>query len=246
MIYYFSGTGNSKWVAETIARLTGDDAISIPELIRDGPTAVFASECSVGIVFPIYAWGVPEIVERFCKILRLGDDVYAYAVCTCGDDAGNAMKRFRRSFPYTSAWSVAMPNNYLPLFDVDAPDYASYKLAEAKPRTKAIAESVLARESVYNVHSGSASRLKTAVCRPAFNVFMRRTKPFYAEENCIGCGLCSDVCPTGVIKLENGKPVWTQKRCEQCMACIQRCPQRCIQYGKSTKNKGRYSFKADE
>ena len=36
-----------------------------------------------------------------------------------------------------------------------------------------------------------------------------------------------------------GKPMWSQ-HCTKCMACICRCPQEAIQYGKRTKNKGRY------
>ena len=86
MIYYFSGTGNSKWVAEELALRTGDEAQSITGLLRDGPTEVFAAEgASIGIVFPVYAWGAPLIVEDFCKNIRLGSGAYAYAVCTCGD-----------------------------------------------------------------------------------------------------------------------------------------------------------------
>jgi flavodoxin len=73
MIYYFSGTGNSKWVAGEIAKRTGDTAQSIPELIRDGPTAVYVgADCSIGLVFPVYAWGVPELVERFCRSVEGG------------------------------------------------------------------------------------------------------------------------------------------------------------------------------
>lgn len=242
MIYYFSGTGNSKWAAETLARLTGDETAAIAELTNDGPAAVYADGGAVGIVFPIYAWGAPEIVERFCGNVRLGGGAYAYAVCTCGDEAGAAMKKFRRVFPYRSAWSVAMPNNYIPMFDVDAPEAARRKIAEAKPRLEKIAASVAARETVYDVRAGAAPRFKTAVFNPAFNAFARGTKPFYAEQSCIGCGLCSESCPTGAIRMENGRPVWIKKRCAQCMACIHLCPQRSIQYGRSTKKKGRYSF----
>ena len=34
MVYYFSGTGNSKWMAEQLALKTGDVAVNIVDLCR--------------------------------------------------------------------------------------------------------------------------------------------------------------------------------------------------------------------
>ena len=120
MIYYFSGTGNSKWVAEEIARRTGDEAQSIAGLVKGGPTVVYAGkDARIGVVFPIYAWGAPPIVERFCKSITLAG-AYAFTVCTCGDEAGKAMRRPKKIFTYQGAWSVKMPNNYIVGYDVDS------------------------------------------------------------------------------------------------------------------------------
>lgn len=63
MICYFSGTGNSKWVAEQLAIKTNDNAIN---LIRE-PAPFSISGEIFGIVFPVYAWGVPEPVVDFVK-----------------------------------------------------------------------------------------------------------------------------------------------------------------------------------
>lgn len=74
---------------------------------------------TIGIVFPVYAWGAPMIVERFCESITLAPGAFAYAVCSCGDEAGKAMKRFKKTFAYQSAWLVVMPNNYIIGFDVE-------------------------------------------------------------------------------------------------------------------------------
>ena len=70
--------------------------------------------------------------------------------------------------------------------------------------------------------------------------FCASTKKFYAEDTCIGCGLCERNCPQQVIKLENKKPVWTKEKCCKCSACINRGPVKAIQYGNSTKKRNRY------
>ena len=36
MIFYFSGTGNTRWVAGEIAKAIGEELLSIPDLIREG------------------------------------------------------------------------------------------------------------------------------------------------------------------------------------------------------------------
>lgn len=243
MIFYFSGTGNTKWVAEQLAELTGDQAVSIADLLRDGPTAVTVSSGSViGIVFPVYAWGAPKIVERFCKEINVGGGAYAYAVCTCGDEAGSAMKRLKKIFPWQSAFSIAMPNNYIPMYDVDSEPLAKSKVRKAAEQIRSIAASVQKKERIYSVHTGPFPGLKTSVISPMFNSFARSTKPFTAGDDCTSCNLCQKICPISAISMQNGKPVWVKKHCTQCMACINRCPQRCIQYGSGTKSRGRYYF----
>ena len=45
-------------------------------------------------------------------------------------------------------------------------------------------------------------------------------------EDCVGCGICQQVCPSGSIRVENGRAVHTPGRC---LACIRACPCRAIQ-----------------
>ena len=246
MIYYFSGTGNSKWIAQEIARLTGDEVQSIAKLVNDGPTAVFAGDNSrIGVVFPVYAWGAPLIVEQFCRQITLASGVYPFVVCTCGDEAGKAIVRLKKIFPYQAAWSVKMPNNYIAGFDVDSPELERKKISEAGERVKRIAEAVLAKSGVYDVNEGPGAGIKTALVRPMFNKFALATSRFSVDESCNFCGLCARICPIQAIQLKDGKPVWVKKDCTQCMGCINRCPQRAIQLGSGTKDRGRYYFHTD-
>ena len=246
MIYYFSGTGNSKWVAEQIAKQTSDEAQSIPAVLKSGAPAAVAANERIGVVFPVYAWGAPSIVEKFCKSLTIQTGAYTFAVCTCGDEAGKAIRRLKSVFPWKAAWSLAMPNNYIVGFDVDQPELAQKKVDFARGKLPQIAQEILAKSSVYDVQEGPGAGWKTFLIRPMFNRFARSTSAFHATSDCNACGLCARICPVEAIRMENGHPVWIKAQCEQCTGCINRCPQRAIQYGAGTRKRGRYFFRESE
>lgn len=245
MIYYFSGTGNSKWVAESLAALTGDKAVDIAPLIRNKVCTAAISVGSgerIGLVFPIYAWGAPKIIEEFVASVSIDPSAYAYVVCTCGDDAGKALQRLRKRFPWRAALSVVMPNNYIPMYDVDDPALTERKTAAARALLPEIAEKLNANEAFVRIHQGALAGLKTAIVNPIFRTFAVSTKPFCADDSCIGCGQCEKICPRHAIAMTDGRPAWIKKHCLQCMACINRCPAKAIQYGEETRARGRYFF----
>jgi ferredoxin len=43
-------------------------------------------------------------------------------------------------------------------------------------------------------------------------------------EQCTGCGVCVEVCPTGAIHLSKSLAVLDQAVCTQCQACVDVCP----------------------
>lgn len=54
------------------------------------------------------------------------------------------------------------------------------------------------------------------------------------EEQCVGCGMCVEVCPHRVLRLENKKAIILDRdRCMECGACATNCA-----YGAITVDKG--------
>ena len=124
MIFYFSGTGNSKWIAQQIAHNTHDELSDITKLAK---VPNLDQQKRIGLVFPIYAWGVAEPMLTFAKKLpKTG--TFIYGVCTCGENAGLAMKQLSKLFRLDSAYSVVMPSNYIVGSDVEDPDTIRKKL----------------------------------------------------------------------------------------------------------------------
>jgi len=47
----------------------------------------------------------------------------------------------------------------------------------------------------------------------------------YNEEKCVGCGMCTEVCPHGVFNVNDQKAQIADKdSCMECGACVLNCP----------------------
>ena len=56
------------------------------------------------------------------------------------------------------------------------------------------------------------------------------------EDNCIGCGICTKVCPANAIVISDGKAIHTNQNCQACYACVHACPQKAIGFTIPEKN----------
>ncbi len=257
MIFYFTGTGNSRWIAEMLGRKLNENLVSINDLIKggNGPYEFAVNpEERILLVFPVYTWGVPYPVLLFIDRLHLknAEGKKIYAVATCGDTAGLAdrilkEKLEKNNLQLASFHTVSMPNCYIliPGFDVDSKEVARGKVDRAEARIDLIVNAVREERQDYSLYSkGTLSWFKSRVIYPAFihNTFKSK---FYATDACNHCGLCEKLCPMNNIILKDGIPQWRDK-CVQCVACIHHCPKRAIEYGKSTQGKGRYYFKEQD
>ncbi len=240
MIFYFTGNGNSRWVAEKIAEYSQDKVLNIADIIKgDESIPDLSQESRIGFVFPIHSWYAPRIVVDFAASLQVDSQTYRYAVCTCGDDAGKGMQRFSAHFRLDAAWSVVMPNTYIPMFELDSPDKALYKIRKTEERIPRIADAICKHAKVWEVREGVCPRLKTYAINFLFVKSGIHPERFHVEGNCVSCGACVKACPVGNIELKEGLPVWSDV-CTHCMGCVHTCPQHIIQYGKVTRKRGRY------
>ncbi|MBO5135667.1 MAG: EFR1 family ferrodoxin [Bacteroidaceae bacterium] len=258
MILYFSGTGNSQAIALSLAKLTGDETHYCQA--NASPIDINHSS-SLGFVFPVHAWGLPQFYEEYIKCILTqyfqsnnSSIQYVYMVCTCGDDIGKTdvlLEKLLRKYklPLDSRFSVIMPNTYigLPGFNTDNLDLVEQKLKNATTKVSQIATIINQRIRGYQeINPGKFPWLKSYILRPLFHLRFTTTNRFHVDiEKCIGCGICSKVCPTQNIMVSlNGPriPHWN-KYCTDCLACYHHCPHQCIEYGKFSKNKGQYVYK---
>ena len=117
MIFYFSGTGNTRWAAIKLASSTQERLIDIAEEMRRMKTSgaekteplILKEGERLGFVFPVHGWRVPRLVRDFISRLQIslvknpqmqaGNQLdtthhtpFTYAVCTAGDSIGKAIE----------------------------------------------------------------------------------------------------------------------------------------------------------
>ena len=234
MIYYFSGTGNSKYVAQRLAE-------ALSETLCDMATTDIRNTDSMtlGFVMPVYYWGIPNIVLDFLKDFRISNKPYIYLIFTCGGSTGAAGKMFEKALgrKTDAQFSVIMPDTWTPMFDVSDKAKMEHILDAAEPKIDEIIGKVEKQaKGDFNRHKGFTPL--TPLVYPSYK--KQSTRKFTVSGDCISCGLCEKLCPSGIIKLENGKPVWTSDKCAFCLGCLHRCPKFAIQFGRKTKKHGQF------
>lgn len=245
MIVYFSGTGNSAWVAKRLATALNDTCVAI----GNSSSYTVAKGEALGFVFPVYSWGPPSVMAQCLDAMDLSLPSYIYFVCTCGDDTGKTASIFskmiaKREGKCHAGFSVQMPNTYicLPGFDVDSDSVEQRKVTNALSRIDYIAQCITDRQLVTDCFEGAMPFTKSYIIRPFFLRFLMNSKRFAAvKEQCTGCGKCAKVCPLQNITL-NKTPLWGSN-CQHCLACYHACPTRAIRYSTFTDKKGQYKGK---
>ncbi|MBO7616365.1 MAG: EFR1 family ferrodoxin [Bacteroidales bacterium] len=259
MIFYFSGCGNSRHVAETIAADLNDKLVFIPEAARESRYEYELTEGeSLGFVFPVYSWAPPKLVLDFIEKLQIKvpepveGPTYLYFACTCGDECGLTEKIFRKAveqkgWSLSACFSLQMPETYIgmPGFKLDTDENAQRKITAADAKMKELIPRIKNKESFSEMIVGGAAWLKSNLINPGFNRFATDDTKYRSTEACIHCGKCVESCPLKNVTLEEGRPKWNG-HCTMCMACYHHCPVNAIQYGKATIGKGQYYFNSLE
>lgn len=232
-IFYFSSTGNSLFIAEEIQKSLGGELFYIPKF--DGDLGAYDK---VIIVSPIYSFGLPVHVYDFiCNAetaapiyivlnyggMQKGAKAFAYNLCK------------ERNLDIKAVFAMKMPENFTLTFQVPG-FYLKSTLKKSGGNIEKIIKNIKngVSESGYKVN-----KKYTDIHYKNKANWHKIGEDFVADDSCILCGKCVEICPANNISVSDGKIKFSNK-CVACLGCYHRCPQRAINYKGKTKKRKRY------
>lgn len=264
LFVYFSGTGNTHYVAHYLAHYLAGKLAHLPievELrsIEWQPATALTDFDLLAVGFPVYAAEAPSFVRDYLQRLPLGEGRGAFVFCTKGAYAGGAVQRSLQRLaargyvplggdsvlmPGTDGLSMISKNSRMARKALEK-DYDHLK--DADRLAEAMASAIL------DLHDGCpAEELRSSLPPKTGSTLSDRVWAFlydateryalsrlHADERCAGCGLCARICPVGSVELRDGRPDFAD-RCMLCIRCLHNCPQEAIQIGRLTAGKFRW------
>lgn len=245
MVFYFTGTGNSKFVADRIARGLGEESINISKYILGEEKPVFKEEGTYVFVAPCYVSAPAKAMLDFIEEAEFPKGIKAYFIITCASYAGISPKvdkkiSLKKDFEYMGTVQVVMPQNYIIFFKMGEKEGNKSIVNAAIPEIEKIATDIKNEVILTDKKTFILEYPATVAVAVLYYKFLMGTKKFYATDECIACQKCVRTCPLGNITMKDGKPVWG-KNCTHCMGCINFCPKEAIEYGKGSVGKKRYA-----
>lgn len=230
IVFYFTATGNSLYVARTLS----PEPVSIPQALKGGKLDFEADE--IGFVFPDFAASAPLIVREFVEKARLKAP-YIFSVITYGNYAANVADWWndfckQRNVTNNYINTLLMVDNYLPVFDMNEQIKIDKKIPE---NLSAIVSDIDGRRE-YISHTEADERMLGWLKRLQDKHFPMEAERLLKldEAACIGCGICSTVCPHGNFKVADKASF--SGSCEYCLACVHSCPQKALTLARGERN----------
>jgi len=242
VIYYFTGSGNSLIIAKDLKKaIENTEVIRITKHNEDGLDA--SDFDRVGFVFPIYFSGIPIMLRKFVKNLKINPDSYVYGVANFGDKVDMGMKQLEtvlegKGVQLKGRFEITMPGNYQVMFALDSKEKMEKNFSEEKKQILEIGKKVTDKETILPSKVGLGTKIKGALVYKIFKPG-KMDKNFWSDRKCNGCGICKKICPAENITIVKNKPMWN-RQCEQCLSCLHFCPKQAVQYRRGTIKRGRY------
>lgn len=230
-IFYFSGAGNSKAVAEELAH-----KLEVPICKKMAETTEQDLEglVQIGLVFPVYYFAPPTLLISFIQDILGAKEKeleYLFVIMTHGGMSSygpSITERLLEEAGYAASYTetINMVNTYIPLFKIPSKEKQENITKKAYDKVQKIVEDIKNQEIKVKARlplSNSAFRLyrKTSEKRYSYD------KKFVVDSRCTSCGVCVEACPVDNIML-SGENIKYLHHCQQCFACYHHCPTHAI------------------
>jgi ferredoxin len=237
VIYYFSGTGNTKWAADKFKDKFKDNNIDIDVVSIENIYEKNINEYDFFIFgTPVHAEVAPKIFKDFISNLPSSDrKINCLLYCTLGAKKAGALDVMRstlesKGYRVLVQDYIQMPNNYFFGFGKEPSESRIKELTErAEKQIQNLVEGFIegkrSIKSVFPMHIG----ISKIIGRQFLKLLPKMSNNLTSTSDCIKCGLCLRNCPKGNITFEEGHAIF-HSNCMMCVRCIHICPKNGIRY----------------
>ena len=233
LMLYFSGTGNSKYIANLFAEKTGAKCHSIEENLDFAKLIV--GHDKVAFCYPIYGSCVPRIMREFVSAHAAQlNDKKLIIFCTQLMFSGDGACAFTRLLPNSRdnvvyAEHFNMPNNIcnFALFPVKNREQAKKYLLTAEKKMNKVCNNIkqgIVKKRGFSTFSWLLGKVQSASWPTieAKNISSARV-----DKDCVRCGICVKLCPVKNLSLDE-KGIKQHDNCIICYRCVNACPEKAI------------------
>ncbi len=250
IVFYFSGTGNARFIAETIIERAEEKGINT-KLIDISDTKIPLPEIPDGAVIGFcsatHGFNMPPVMLKYIRkfkrnrsknvkvfVLNTRAGMKLYKLFTPGlSGIALLLPAFMlrvKGFKIIGLQPMDMPSNWISLHPGIREKVTKSITRRCTGKTKRFTDKIMAGKKVYK---GLISLPFDLAVMPIAVVyyFIGRymlAKTFMASDKCNHCGLCIKECPVNAIQEINGINYWSFS-CESCMKCMNSCPHRAIE-----------------
>ena len=244
LMIYFSGTGNSKYIAERFSAKMGGICHSIEEDVDFA--ALLSAHDTVGVCYPIYGSRVPWIMREFATKHMDGFAgkklvIFATQLIFSGDGARVFTDLFSKGHAEVIyAAHFVMPNNVNNLFFLrqTSDGRTRRQLARAERQMEEICRDIrngITRKAGFSGFAKFFGNMQgkawqgdsksAGTCEGSLEHKARQGVK--VSEDCDGCGLCARICPMKNLVCGDGR-VEHRNNCTICYRCVNACPKKAI------------------
>ena len=241
-LFYFSGTGNTWWIAGALRSALQDMQHNVPmhsveeQIVFDD----LPSDAHLIIGFPAYGSSAPYPMRRFIETLPDGHGravsifvCHAMASGDTGLHVGAALQK--KGYALRCILHMRTPNNiHIPSFRFTKPmstDAADRFLEKRRSDVQRFARAIVSGKIVL-CGAHPFGRLLGSVQRRHVDAMIKKAGGQLAvvTERCAQCGICTTICPVGNISRERDRYAFGNE-CVLCMRCYNACPTNAICFG---------------
>lgn len=248
LIFYFSGTGNSKQVAKWISEFAAARSIDY-KLYDISQTDIsqlkpLDANALIIIISPIHGFNYPKITLDFIARFPKGKSNLVLMNTRAGMKIGSfitpgltgiaflfsSVLLKSKGYKIVGQIPFDMPSNWISIHPALNEGTVKFIHQKNYERVKKHANKIFSGKKDFLALRDLIQDLLIAPVSLGYYLLGRYVfaKSFYASYKCDNCGNCIKQCPVMAISTINDHPYWTFK-CESCMKCMNNCPKRAIE-----------------